>query len=87
MLAAIAALDTPGAREAYERLRAAYNSSRLRGSRAAPPFEEWQGMSSFCEDLYCRYVGAFSRPIFTLHFAHVVPKVGLLEYICNKTDG
>ena len=55
MMAGLAALDIPGAREEYERLRAAFNASRLHGSRPAPPLEEWQGVSSICDDLHCRF--------------------------------
>lgn len=63
MLAALAALDDSGAPEMYDRLRAAYNPCRPLGSSPVPPLEEWQGMSSICEDVYCRYKGPFTRTI------------------------
>ncbi|CAM9912130.1 unnamed protein product [Ectocarpus sp. 4 AP-2014] len=56
MLAALAALDDSGAPEMYDRLRAAYNPCRPLGSSPVPPLEEWQGMSSICEDVYCRAI-------------------------------
>lgn len=55
MLAGLAALDDDGAREMYDTLRAAYNPFRPLGTSPAPPLEEWQGMSSVCGNLYCRY--------------------------------
>eukprot|EP00752_Nemacystus_decipiens_P005052 g4587.t1 len=54
VLAGLAALDVLGAREEYQRLRAAYNSSRPHGFPPAPPLEEWQGMSAICDDFHCR---------------------------------
>lgn len=56
MLAGLAAVDEDGAREEYERLRAAYNPFRPRGTSPAPPLEEWRGMVAICENLYCRYL-------------------------------
>ena len=50
MLAALTGLADPRARETYDRLRASYNSCRRRDSPPVPPLEEWQGVSSICED-------------------------------------
>lgn len=43
-------------RDLYERVRAAYNLVRTEGSMAAPPFDEWRGLSGMCDYLFCRYV-------------------------------
>lgn len=56
MLAALAALYGTRAGELYGRLRANYNAHRPPGSPPAPPLEEWRGLSTFCEDLHCRWV-------------------------------
>lgn len=66
VLAGLAALDDDDAREMYGALRAAYNPCRPRGTSPAPPLGEWEGMSSFCENLYCRYVFTCSRPVIPL---------------------
>lgn len=50
-------LATFRSRHDYEALRAAYNSARLvDGSRPAPPFEEWRGISDICDRAGCRYI-------------------------------
>ena len=79
MLAALAVLDDSGAREVYDRLRAAYNLSRPGGaSPPVPPMEEWRGMSMICGDLQCRYTKkklyayAYSYYIFILVYAYVL---------------
>ena len=43
--------------ERYEELRAVYNLVRPEGSRAAPPYEEWTGISDVCDhpEVFCRY--------------------------------
>ncbi|CBN78898.1 hypothetical protein Esi_0155_0021 [Ectocarpus siliculosus] len=70
-VAALAAIDDSRARELHNRLREAYNPSRPTASRPAPPSEEWQGLSAFCDDFQCRLfeaivarkpLGAFSTP-------------------------
>ncbi|CAM9167230.1 unnamed protein product [Ectocarpus fasciculatus] len=56
-LAALAAMDDCRARGLYNRLREAYNPSRPPTSLPAPPLEEWQGLSTFCDHFLCRWVG------------------------------
>lgn len=90
MLAGLAALDIPGAREEYEKLRAAYNSSRPHGSPPAPPLEEWQGIFSFCDDIHCRLVvgGVDVFPgKFSPANADVAPRLGLLLVCTTRTTG
>lgn len=65
ILAGLAAIDDHVAREMYDTLRAAYNPSRARGTSPVPPLEEWQGLSSICENLQCRQVWAFSQSVIT----------------------
>ncbi|CAM9364984.1 unnamed protein product [Ectocarpus fasciculatus] len=55
-LAALAAMDDCRARGLYNRLREAYNPSRPPTSLPAPPLEEWQGLSTFCDHFLCRLV-------------------------------
>ena len=49
-------------RERYEELRAVYNMVRPEGSKAAPPYEDWTGISDVCDHtgVFCRYVCEFS---------------------------
>ncbi|CBJ28453.1 hypothetical protein Esi_0106_0024 [Ectocarpus siliculosus] len=54
MMTALAVIGDSRARGMYDRLRRAYNSTRLPDSTPIPPFEEWQGVSSFCDTFYCR---------------------------------
>ena len=42
-------------------MRAAYNSTRPTGFLAAPPFEEWRGISDICGHPYCRCVCTIRR--------------------------
>lgn len=51
----ILALAFFGERELYEKLRAAYNPMHSSGTPPIPPFEEWQGISSCCDHIYCRW--------------------------------
>ncbi|CAM9592766.1 unnamed protein product [Ectocarpus sp. 8 AP-2014] len=55
-LAALAAIDDCRARGLYNRLREAYNPFRPPASLPAPPLEEWQGLSAFCDHFQCRLV-------------------------------
>ncbi|CAM9395731.1 unnamed protein product [Ectocarpus sp. 12 AP-2014] len=55
-LAALAAMDDCRARGLYNRLREAYNPFRPPASLPAPPLEEWQGLSAFCDHFQCRLV-------------------------------
>ncbi|CAN0403650.1 unnamed protein product, partial [Ectocarpus sp. 12 AP-2014] len=48
MATALAAIRDSRTRGMYDRLRRAYNSTRLPDSSPIPPFEEWQGVSSCC---------------------------------------
>jgi len=41
-------------RRLYEDLRAAYNSVRPAGSKAAPPFEQWRSAADLCDHPVCR---------------------------------
>lgn len=59
LMANLAVIDDPRARVIYDKLSAAYNSAIRPGSRPIPPFEEWQGVSSFCDNFYCRWVFLF----------------------------
>ncbi|CAB1103083.1 unnamed protein product [Ectocarpus sp. CCAP 1310/34] len=54
MVTALAAIGNSRTRGMYDRLRRAYNSTRFPDSSPIPPFEEWQGVSSFCDTFYCR---------------------------------
>ncbi|CAN0562062.1 unnamed protein product [Ectocarpus sp. 12 AP-2014] len=54
MVTALAAIGNSRTRGMYDRLRRAYNSTRFPDSTPIPPFEEWQGVSSFCNTFYCR---------------------------------
>ncbi|CAN0564035.1 unnamed protein product [Ectocarpus sp. 12 AP-2014] len=56
MATALTAMRDSRARGMYDRLRRAYNSTRLPDSSPIPPFEEWQGVSSCCDSFYCRFV-------------------------------
>ena len=56
LLANLAVIDDPRARGIYDKLGAAYNSALRPGARPIPPFEEWQGVSSCCDNYYCRWV-------------------------------
>eukprot|EP00752_Nemacystus_decipiens_P002827 g2635.t1 len=50
-------------RQDYEALRATYNSARLVGSRPAPPFEEWRGISDVCGYPGCRRFTMQMKPL------------------------
>eukprot|EP00752_Nemacystus_decipiens_P010138 g9034.t1 len=74
--AALAALVGLRSEELYARLRAVSNPARRPGSPPLPPLEEWQGVSSFCEDMHCRSLegviesgalSAFSAPVSKEH--------------------
>lgn len=67
MLAALAALDGTKAGELYGRLRAAYNPHRPPDSLPVPPLEEWQGISAFCEDFHCWWVGVYFLSVTIVH--------------------
>ncbi|CAM9517937.1 unnamed protein product [Ectocarpus sp. 13 AM-2016] len=54
MATALTAFTDSRARRMYDRLRRAYNSTRLPDSSPIPPFGEWQGVSSCCDSFYCR---------------------------------
>ncbi|CAM9840360.1 unnamed protein product [Ectocarpus fasciculatus] len=54
MLTTLTAIGDSTAQGMYGRLRRAYNSTRFPDSSPVPPFEEWQGVSSFCDSFYCR---------------------------------
>ncbi|CAM9352314.1 unnamed protein product [Ectocarpus sp. 8 AP-2014] len=54
MATALAAIRDSQTRGMYDRLRRAYNSTRLPDSTPIPPFEEWQGVSLCCDSFYCR---------------------------------
>lgn len=45
-----------GARDLFEDLRASFNRMRLASALPIPPFEEWRGLSSICDHVYCRYL-------------------------------
>lgn len=56
LLANLAVIDGPRARTVYDKVTTAYNSALLPGTPAIPPFEEWQGVSSCCNNYNCRWV-------------------------------
>ncbi|CAM9640330.1 unnamed protein product [Laminaria digitata] len=56
LLANLAGIDGPRARAVYDKMRVAYNSVLLPGTPAIPPFEEWQGVASCCDNYHCRWV-------------------------------
>ena len=51
----LAVIDGPRARGIYAQIREAYNSVLRPGARAIPLFEEWQGVSSYCDNYNCRW--------------------------------
>lgn len=55
-LALLVHIDGTRARALYDRLRATYSSAQGPGAVPIPPFEEWQGVSTFCDQLLCRWV-------------------------------
>lgn len=59
----LASMVFAGLTDKYEGLRSAYNSVIDDGdlhSVRIPPIEEWRGMSSICDNIFCRWVVAFS---------------------------
>ncbi|CBN75400.1 hypothetical protein Esi_0093_0019 [Ectocarpus siliculosus] len=52
----LAAIDDSRARAMYNRLRGSYNPFRRAGSRPVPLLEEWHGVATFCDDVYCRAI-------------------------------
>lgn len=56
MITALAAIDDPRARELYNTMRVAYNSSGRPGAPPLPPLEEFQGITPCCDHFYCRCV-------------------------------
>lgn len=67
LVAAITALPVEASvtRNLYNRLRAAFNPMRLSDIHAIPPLEEVQGVSSFCNDSYCRQVKKLNTTFIT----------------------
>ncbi len=61
VLETLTRIDTSSSRDAYNRLRTVYNSYCPPDSLPVPPLEEWQGLSSICEVISCRYE-SFSEP-------------------------
>ncbi|CAM9928481.1 unnamed protein product [Ectocarpus fasciculatus] len=55
VLGSLAAMDDSRARDLYYRLREVYNRWRHPTCLPAPPFEEWRGISAFCDDFQCRF--------------------------------
>lgn len=55
LMSYLAVIDGPRAREIYGQMREAYNSALRRGTPPIPPFEEWQGLSSYCDNYNCRW--------------------------------
>ncbi|CAM9966701.1 unnamed protein product [Scytosiphon promiscuus] len=58
MLIMLVALANPRAKELYNRLRAAYNLSPPPGYVKVPCWEEWRGVTAFCDKEGCRSVEA-----------------------------
>ncbi|CAM9602925.1 unnamed protein product [Ectocarpus sp. 12 AP-2014] len=56
VLICLAAIKDSRARAMYERLRSFYNSFRPAGALPVPPFDEWHGVTAFCDFFYCRAV-------------------------------
>ncbi|CAM9290797.1 unnamed protein product [Laminaria digitata] len=54
LMAYLVVIDGPRARGIYDQMRAAYNSALRLGTRPIPPFDEWQGLSSYCDNYNCR---------------------------------
>lgn len=61
LIANLAGIDGPRARAVYGKMRVAYNSVLLPGTLAIPPFEEWQGVASCCDNYNCRWVFICTR--------------------------
>lgn len=55
-MAYLAVIDGPRAREIYDQMRAPYNSALRPGVQAITPFDEWQGLSAYCDNYNCRWV-------------------------------
>lgn len=54
LMANLVLIDGPRARGIYDQMMTAYNSSRGLGIQAFPPFDEWEGISAYCDNYYCR---------------------------------
>ncbi|CAN0107563.1 unnamed protein product, partial [Ectocarpus sp. 6 AP-2014] len=63
VLAALAAIDDSRARALYGRLRDVYNPSHSSTSLPAPRWEEWRGMSTFCDTFQCSLYGGMITTI------------------------
>ena len=55
LVAMLVHIDGPNARAMYDKLRAAYNSTRRPGDLLIPPLEDWQGGSAYCDQFFCRF--------------------------------
>ncbi|CAM9203523.1 unnamed protein product [Ectocarpus sp. 12 AP-2014] len=73
MLSAAASVGDSRDGGLYDRLRNACNLTRPPGSLAFPPLEEWQGISSFCDNVPCRSIEA----LFATRKVHLSPTAPL----------
>ncbi|CAM9555891.1 unnamed protein product [Ectocarpus fasciculatus] len=56
LLMCLATAGDSSDRAMYERLRVISNSFRPPGSQPVPPFVEWRGVGSFCDEMFCRAI-------------------------------
>lgn len=56
LLANLVLIDGSRARGIYDQMMTAYNSARSSGVQAIPPFDEWEGVTHYCDSYYCRLV-------------------------------
>lgn len=61
-------LSALGARELFEKLRHSYNRMELGEAAPVPPFDEWGGILTICDHVFCRCVLEF--------------KLGCTELLC-----
>ena len=72
----------------YEELRTAYNSVIDQDDACclrAPPMEEWRGMTSVCEQMFCRWVVLLSVLCVTLRSMRPFSRVVECE-TCRAVD-
>ncbi|CAM9290873.1 unnamed protein product [Laminaria digitata] len=56
LLANLVLIDGSRARGIYDQMMTAYNSARSSGVQAIPPFDEWEGVTHYCDNYYCRVI-------------------------------
>ncbi len=72
----LACMVLSGVNSKYEELRTTYNSVIDDGDRRIPPQEEWRGMTSICDHIFCRWVAVSGVLMRRSHYAVVWWYVG-----------